>query len=99
LVARYGGVGERNFYLAELFDDGNVVNARIWRNLNGAYTLLATAVASTDTGLLRFEVSGSSLKLFLNGNQLASATDSALTTGSVGMRATNGGAFDNFSVN
>ena len=39
------------------------------------------------TGILRFDLSGSSLKLFLDGAEKASAMNSMLTTGLVGIRA------------
>jgi hypothetical protein len=70
--------------------------ARIWRNLNGTYALLASAAAPANTGLLSFSASGSTLTLSLNGNVLATATDSALSSGSVGMRGAGGATFDNF---
>ena len=44
----------------------------------------------------RFDAAGPSLKLYLNGNLIASATDGALTTGAAGMLSIGGGSFDNF---
>jgi hypothetical protein len=54
---------------------------------------------SSGTGTLRFDLTGTSLQLFLDGNLLVSATDATFTTGSVGMRAVGlGTSFDNFSA-
>jgi hypothetical protein len=99
LLARYSGPGDANYYLAELVNDGALIRARIWRNLNGGYALLASGVAPANAGVLSFNVSGSSLILSLDGNVLATATDSALASGSVGLRGAAGATFDNFSAN
>jgi len=109
LVARYSGVGERNFYWAALNPFGNGVpgySAQIWKVVNGVATVLnanafplsAGTNPSTTNAVLRFEVVGSSLKLYLN-DQLASyATDTSLTTGSVGVRSVAGSQIDDFSA-
>ena len=49
-------------------------------------------------GTLRFEVYGSSLKLFLNGTLVAYTNDTNLTGGSVGMRTNAGATLSNFSA-
>jgi len=46
---------------------------------------------------LRFDLSGMSLKLFVNNVQKAAAMDATLTTGTVGIRAL-GASLDNFSA-
>ena len=70
---------------------------------NGSVTnTLATISGQPTTGTLRFVVSGTSLKVFLNGSSsaLLSAVDSTITgTGAVGMQSLTGGsAFTNYIV-
>lgn len=100
LVARYSGPGDTNMYVAMLSkDSATTFNTRIYRNVGGTWTLLKSATVGTGTGLLRFDVVGSSLRLYLNGALVASATDTAITAaGSVGIRGINA-AFDDFSAN
>src|SRR5262249_39061526 len=49
-------------------------------------------------GTLRFEVVGTSLRLYFNGALVATATDSVLKSGSVGVSATQHVSFDDFSA-
>jgi hypothetical protein len=74
------------------------VTAAIWRNVNGVWTQLASLPVAAGSGTLLFQVTGSTLRLSLDGVQVASATDTALTTGGVGLRTTQGTVVDNFSV-
>ncbi|CEF49335.1 unnamed protein product, partial [uncultured bacterium] len=106
LVARYSGTGDQNMYWGAIVNVNGQNFACIFRNVAGTWSLLTssttligsnTAVGST--GTLRFEVFGSSLKLFLNGSLIAFAYDSMLTApGSVGIRSNSGASFDRFSV-
>src|SRR5262245_33615300 len=101
LVARYSGTGDRNMYLGVRAGTGTGTGyeARIWRNVNGTRTLLSQKSLTTNgAGTLRFEVVGSSLKLFWNGTLVTSTMDNALTSGSVGIRDLGMAAFDNFSA-
>src|SRR5262249_43992316 len=68
--------------------------------LSGVWTPLFTQnISSTGNGMLRFEDVGPSLKLFLNSTLVAFADDSVITAaGTVGIRATAGATFDNFSA-
>ena len=86
LAARYGGPGDSNMYVGALVREAGVVTAKIWRNLAGAWQLLSEGAAPTATGLLRFDALGSVLALSLDGTTLATASDSAIATGSVGLR-------------
>jgi len=98
LIARYSGVGDDNLYWATIRSVGSTGFAtEIWKNVNGTWTQLANksitvnlTPPSTLLGTIRFTVVGSSLKFFLNdgtGDRLiASAVDSSLTSGSVGIR-------------
>ena len=60
--------------------------------MNGAWTQLGIKSLGTLSGAidLRFEVINDSLKFFVNGAWAVSANDSVLTTGSVGLRSTQG---------
>jgi subtilisin-like proprotein convertase family protein len=111
LVARYGGPGYNNFYLAQIRDTGTGLQAAIFKNIGGTFTTIAVGltVPSLGNANLEFEVVGSSLKLIYGGTlgsdgTLAGGTlvafgfDSSLTTGSVGMRLSNGAAVDSFSA-
>jgi hypothetical protein len=100
LLARYSGPGDQNFYEARLTLNSNALVAAIYRNVNGAFTLLASKTISKRTflGLFKFNLVGSSLSLFLNDSLLASATDTSLTAGSVGVRLGANSGVNNFTV-
>ncbi len=101
LVARYSGVGDQNMYLATAINLGSSVELSIWVNVNGNWTKLAATTTSATTGILKFALAGTSLKLFFDNlsTPLLDITDSTITTaGLVGMRSTFGAEFDNFSV-
>ena len=80
-------------------------SARFWRNLGGdSWTLLAAPAslaglaAPGQAFTLRFEVVGSALKLYVNGAEQVSATDTALTGGQAGILATAGNSFAKVQV-
>lgn len=101
LVARHSGPGERNLYLGLLKVDGGVHTVEIHRNLNGVWTrLAATGIGDSDgSGEFRFDVSGTTLNLYFRGRLVATATDSALVSGSVGVWSWNSGAtYDDFAA-
>jgi hypothetical protein len=98
LVARYSGSGDNNMYFGRLVNLGNgVVNAAIYRNLNGAWTQIgAGSNVAASGGPLIFQVEGTNLKLFLNGVLVAFANDTTFSTGTVGVRAFGGASIDTF---
>jgi hypothetical protein len=100
LIARYSGTGDKNMYFGALNHTATGFVAMIWKNVNGTWTsIINQSVSSTGTGTLRFEVVGSSLKLFLDNTLLAFAYDTSLTApGFVGMRVSAGAVLDNFST-
>ena len=74
--------------------------AYIFLNQGGVYTQLAFKDLTglfTGSGTLRFQVVGNTLNLYVNGLLQASAMDSMLTTGLVGMRALQA-SLDEFNV-
>ena len=96
LVARSNGA---DYYTAVLIDSAGITYAAIYRHAADGLTRLSslTKVAGNPkTGKLRFDVTGTSLSLSLNGASVSSITNAALTTGSAGMFSIGGGAFDNF---
>jgi hypothetical protein len=91
--------------------DASFYTAQIWRNLGGVWSQLTlvnlkdlNAALNTGSGTLKFSASGTSLKLFwqptgaASATLVATATDSALTSGSVGMRAGQGAAVSSFAA-
>ncbi len=102
LVADYSGSGDQNYYLGGVVATATGYQAYLYRKVNGVFTSLLTTPNPTFSGsadgVLRLEVYGSSLKLFLGGNLLAYGDDSTLTSGSVGMRVTGGAVLSSFSA-
>ncbi len=93
LVARYSGPGDTNMYWAGLTRNADGTgSAMLYRNVGGVWTLLNIRNIGQISGsqILRFEVINDSLKFFINGVWAVSANDSALKTGSVGLRSTQG---------
>jgi hypothetical protein len=92
LVARYTAAGphqDESYYWARLIRSGKRVLAQVWRFEHGTWTQVGhSAVVSSSSAHLRFEVSGNSLKLFVDGNLAVSGSDGKLAgPGTVGMRA------------
>jgi len=100
LVARYSGPLESNMYAGFLSSVAGGFQASIWINVGGAWTLLASSstTVSSGTGQLQFQTIGTTLNLFFQGQQLVSATDSQLISGSVGMRMGLDATIDSFSA-
>ncbi len=106
LMARYSGPGENNFYLAEVYGvpGSSRVQVNLYLKQAGAYVRLATTTVASGSGALRFEVIGSTQRVFLNNTMVLSANDSTLTgsgPSSAGFRASGAvGAvtMDNFAV-
>jgi hypothetical protein len=97
LVARYGGPGYNNFYLAQLRETGGKFQAAIFKNIGGTFSLIKLGnLSATGVGMLMFKVTGSNLELDLGGTILATGIDTSLTTGSVGMRLSAGATLANF---
>jgi hypothetical protein len=107
LIARYtgnSGTGDANFYAAVLVNTGGSFLAQIYKNINGTFTQLSSQAVTggLGAGQLEFDVVGTSLRLFLNGNPVVSTSDSSITAaGSVGFRAQYqpGITFDTFMAN
>jgi hypothetical protein len=99
LVARYSGPGDNNEYLGQMsWLGGANYRATIYRISAGKATLLAGVKLTNGTGTLRFDLEGSSLKLFLNGALVLDAHDSVLATGTVGIRSAAGAGIGDFSA-
>ena len=101
LLARY--VNASTYYMARLMDLGaGKVQAEIFRVFNGVATPVGTAVnvatGALNGGTFVFQLEGSDLKLFLNGNLVAYGYDTMIATGSIGIRADLGAALANFQA-
>jgi hypothetical protein len=99
LVARYSGPGDMNWYWGGLYNNGSSVLAQIYVNINGNWRLLASNnVSASGSTPIEFVVNGSSLQLKVNGQLAASASDSELASGTVGIRASAGTSVGSFSA-
>jgi len=100
LVARYTGAGDARMYCAGLVRSGFNYFGRIWMNTGTGWVTLASGLSPGGSGILRFEVVGSALTLFLNGRQLAAASNRAITgPGTLGIRFGGPGAVaDNYQA-
>lgn len=108
LIARYTGDGtvtNATYYLATLVGDGNGgYLAAIYKHTGGSFTLLTSQQISgggLGAGNLEFDVQNTSLRLFLNGNLVASTTDSSISAaGTPGYLTQNliGAAFSGFQT-
>jgi subtilisin family serine protease len=99
LVARYTGGGDTHMYLANVARSGSGFIGRIYRNTGPAWTVLTSGIITAASGVLQFDVAGSSLTLFFNGIRVAGAYDTAIKgPGAVGIRITgSGGTLDNYA--
>jgi hypothetical protein len=98
LVARHNGLASGSQYYAGLAYRSGRYYSEIWESTNGSWTRLSQVqVSSNGTASLKFEVIGSSLKLYVNGVLRNSVTDTSLTSGRFGVSAVGTGArIDNF---
>jgi len=74
----------------------------IWKNVNNTWSQIASQTAASGVGVLRFDVIGSNLSLWLNNQQVVSVVDVSITgPGTAGIRfyGGGGGLVDSFSVN
>ena len=106
LVARYNGDLEGTMYLGALVKMNDQFQGHLWISKDGIWRNLVSenlgaviANSNFDQGRLSFHVHGNVLQLALNGQVLATTTNDELTRpGYVGLRASNGESFDNFSA-
>ena len=97
LIADYSGPGDQDYYFGGIVATSTGYNAYIFLNHNGVYTgLNGKSYTGSANGVLTFEINGSSLELLLNGASIASANDTTLTGGSIGIRSTEGATFSSF---
>jgi ELWxxDGT repeat protein len=90
-----------NTYVGTLVANNGVFTAKIRRVVGGISTPLAMTTVNLPIGdgVLRFEASGSLLKLFVDDTLVATATDTTFVSGKVGVSGTHLVSFDNFSAN
>jgi len=100
-VARSTGLGETDMLWAGLVNRGGPLQAEIWRNVAGSWSLLSAAAVpgpATAPRSLLFTAVNSSLDLRVDGLPVTSASDTVLGIGRVGMRASAGTLLDNLSI-
>jgi uncharacterized protein YkwD len=99
LMARYSGSGDGNMYLGVVTGSNGSFAASIYRHVGATWTLLSSRALTGGTGLLRFVVKGSRLQLSWNGVLVCDVSDGAIATaGLVGLRASQGALYSNFSA-
>lgn len=94
IVARFKD--NSNYYLLTIYDDsssdlqGQTENVKIWKRVNGQFTALKSKDLNFTRGTLhrvRFELQGTLLTVYFDGNVVLSVTDSSITSpGKVGLR-------------
>jgi hypothetical protein len=83
VALRYAS-GVQTYYAggANPLDNGGSNNRRIWKNIAGARTSLASeAIDIAIDDVLRLELQGTTLTLFVNGNLRLTAVDSSIASG------------------
>lgn len=90
IVARLTNVN--NYYLAAVYDASSPATpnlVRLYKRVSGAYTLLGSSAISFTRGTshtLELQFDGNALTVKFDGLNVISATDSAFTTGYIGLR-------------
>jgi ELWxxDGT repeat protein len=99
VVARYSGPGDGNYYLGAISGRDGVFSAGIYRNVGGRLTRLGGGPLGTGSGLLRLEVVGDSLRLYVDGVLVVRVVDSQIRgAGYVGVSGTRRSTFDEFGA-
>jgi len=82
-----GSTGAQTAYLGGFSNaDAGNKNRRIWKYVAGTYTSLATEAVLVAAGdVLRLEVQGTTIRLYVNGTLRLNATDSDIASGSPGL--------------
>ena len=92
----------QNYYFVSFNESNDDLTKGIFKVVSGVKSQLADITAAFTAGTLysvKVERTGTSIKAFLNGTQVASATDAAYRNGRVGVGTHNDGAtFDNVNV-
>jgi hypothetical protein len=97
LVARYNASPSEEMYVGSLTNRGGIFRAEIHKFYHGSWTNLAFMPVVNGKGTLRFEVEGSDLRLLLDGEVVAAARDSSITSsGAVGIRGWGTATVDNY---
>jgi hypothetical protein len=103
-TSTYGGIVGRynssnNYYMLEIHDSLNKFS--LYKQVNGSWTEIAytnTNIVSGTWYWLELEMDGSTLKGYLNDQQLISVTDSTFSAGKIGLRSGNDAHFDDVTV-
>jgi hypothetical protein len=97
LIARYEN--SSNYYEDSVCDSNSVYTLTLTKVVKGVATTLGTASATSASGTLGLDVTGSSIEMLWNGKVVKSVTDSAVPgPGTVGIQGPKGASFQNFSA-
>lgn len=98
LIARSSVGKKQTFYWGGIRQQGDGFLAEIGRRSKGTWKSLATVALSTGQGLVRFELRGDALKLFVDDRLVLATNDRKITAaGRVGMEGGVETAFDDFT--
>jgi hypothetical protein len=96
LVSRYAPNGD--MYWAGLVDRGDQFFIEIRRRFHGRWTTLRSTEVTAGAGHVTFDTRGSTLRVYLNSQLIASVFDRALTRGFYGTMYTQGTTVANFTA-
>jgi len=98
VVARHRGGASPSFIWGGIERRGEALYATIGRTVSGVWRGLVSAPIQSGAALVRLEVLGDSLKLFVDGTRVAAVHDGAVAgAGGVGMGGAREGTFDDFA--
>ena len=97
LITRFSSTTTSYYFASVTLEAGNKLLVNLYKVIGTAQTTLTTATVNGNGGLLNFQTVGTTLNLYLNGTLIATAHDTTLTTGTVGIRSTGGAGFSNFT--
>ncbi len=93
-------VGDNGMYYGTIARNSAGYIGRIWKNFNNTWIQIASQTTASGIGVLRFDVIGSNLSLWLNNQQVVSVVDTSTTgRGTAGIRFSGvGGIVDSFTA-
>jgi hypothetical protein len=97
LFVRANATGTQ-FYWGVLLNNGAQNLGLIYKKTPAGLTLLTSGITSSNSGLLRLDVVGSTLKLNFNDVQIASSTDTEIAAAGLFGVLGLGGSYDNYKV-
>ena len=79
IITRYTGPGDNNMYYGQISrDQNNIFSGSIWKNVNNEWIQIASQRDVSSFGLLKLNIIGSDISLYLNNRLIVSAIDSSI---------------------